>query len=271
MSVAVTTDVCARAYPADHTLPVGASVSGLELLRQTLEVINAEAVVAGEDVAGQVTLEAVPVVAFRLPLLQPRHSREQVWVTPPSSPPTTAGEETRAGPPTGAPTNAGPADNTSDPSANLLKPVLHLQPADKNLTARTTAAPPEPEHSHAESNPVEELNQTCCKPRRIDVLLQPGTVVQRQRSSNVHGHVTSVLMQRTCQTQGPEAVLDVHSPPAWALRALTIRRTSIVRKITASNNYIVYFFTFLCSIMNECLLSHSGETAVTQQQHTEKK
>lgn len=161
----MTTDVCARAYPADHTLPVGASVSGLELLRQTLEVINAEAVVAGEDVAGQVTLEAVPVVAFRLPLLQPRHSREQVWVTPPSSPPTTAGEETRAGPPTGAPTNAGPADNTSDPSANLLKPVLHLQPADKNLTARTTVAPPEPEHSHAESNPVEELNQTCCKPR----------------------------------------------------------------------------------------------------------
>lgn len=84
------------AYPADHTLPVGPSVSGLELLRQTLEVINPEAVVTREDVAGQVTLEAVPVVTFSLPLLQPRHSREQVWVTPPSNPPTTAGEETRA-------------------------------------------------------------------------------------------------------------------------------------------------------------------------------
>lgn len=84
------------AYPADHTLPVGASVSGLELLRQTLEVINPEAVVTREDVAGQVTLEAVPVVTFSLPLLQPRQSRQQVWVTPPSSPPTTAGEETRA-------------------------------------------------------------------------------------------------------------------------------------------------------------------------------
>lgn len=86
----------ASAYPADHTLPVGASVSGLELLRQTLEVINPEAVVTREDVAGQVTLEAVPVVAFSLPLLQPRHSREQVWVTPPSNPPTAAGEETGA-------------------------------------------------------------------------------------------------------------------------------------------------------------------------------
>lgn len=85
-----------EAYPADHTLPVGPSVSGLELLRQTLEVINPEAVVTGEDVAGQVALEAVPVVTLGLPLLQPRHSREQVWVTPPSSPPTTAGGETRA-------------------------------------------------------------------------------------------------------------------------------------------------------------------------------
>lgn len=70
-------------YLADHTLPGGPSVSGLELLRQTLEVINPEAVVTREDVARQVTLEAVPVVTLSLPLLQPRHSREQVWVTPP--------------------------------------------------------------------------------------------------------------------------------------------------------------------------------------------
>lgn len=39
-------------HPADHTLPVGASVSGLELLlQQTLEVVDPEAVVTGEDVA----------------------------------------------------------------------------------------------------------------------------------------------------------------------------------------------------------------------------
>lgn len=57
-------------YPADDTLPVGASVSGFELVRQTLEVIHPEAVVTREDVAWQVTLEAVPVVALPLPLLQ---------------------------------------------------------------------------------------------------------------------------------------------------------------------------------------------------------
>lgn len=80
-------------YPADDTLPVGASISGFELLRQTLEVINPEAVVTRQDVTWQVTLEAVPVVALGLPLLQGRHSRAQVWVTPPSNLPTTAGEE----------------------------------------------------------------------------------------------------------------------------------------------------------------------------------
>lgn len=32
------------------------------------------------------TLEAVPVVALRLPVLQRRHSKAQVWVTPPLQP-----------------------------------------------------------------------------------------------------------------------------------------------------------------------------------------
>lgn len=49
---------------------MGSSISRFVLLRQTLEVINPEAVVTREDVAGEVTLEAVPVVALRLPLLQ---------------------------------------------------------------------------------------------------------------------------------------------------------------------------------------------------------
>lgn len=71
-------------HPADDTLPVGSSISGFVLLRQTLEVINPEAVVTREDVPGEVTLEAVPVVALRLPLLQGTKSRAQVWVTPPS-------------------------------------------------------------------------------------------------------------------------------------------------------------------------------------------
>lgn len=57
-------------YPADDALPVGASVSGLELVRHALEVVDPEAVVARQDVARQVALEAVPVVALRLPLLQ---------------------------------------------------------------------------------------------------------------------------------------------------------------------------------------------------------
>lgn len=73
---------------------MGSSISGFVLLRQTLEVINPEAVVTREDVPGEVTLEAVPVVALRLPLLQGTRSRAQVWVTPPSDPPTAAGEET---------------------------------------------------------------------------------------------------------------------------------------------------------------------------------
>lgn len=95
------------AYPADHTLPVGASVSGLELLRQTLEVINPEAVVTREDVAGQVTLEAVPVVTFSLPLLQPRQSRQQVWVTPPLQPANhSRGGNESVDPPAAAATNS---------------------------------------------------------------------------------------------------------------------------------------------------------------------
>lgn len=57
-------------YPADDALPVGASVSGFELVQHALEVVDPEAVVARQDVARQVALEAVPVVALRLPLLQ---------------------------------------------------------------------------------------------------------------------------------------------------------------------------------------------------------
>jgi len=59
---------------------VGACISGPELLRQTLEVVNPEAVVTREDVARQVALEAVPVVALRLPLLLRKTQR---GVTPP--------------------------------------------------------------------------------------------------------------------------------------------------------------------------------------------
>jgi len=64
-----------------------ASVFGLALLRQTLEMIHPKAVVTRQDVAWEVALEAVPVVALGLPVLQGTNSRAQVWVTPPSSPP----------------------------------------------------------------------------------------------------------------------------------------------------------------------------------------
>lgn len=72
-------------YPADDTLPVGASVSGFELVRQTLEVIHPEAVVTWEDVAWQVTLEAVPVVALPLPLLQGETQHSTSLGDPPHS------------------------------------------------------------------------------------------------------------------------------------------------------------------------------------------
>lgn len=65
---------------------MGSSVSGFEVLRQTFEVINPEAVVAGEDVARQVTLEAVPVVALRLPLLQGKTQQSTSLGDPPLQP-----------------------------------------------------------------------------------------------------------------------------------------------------------------------------------------
>lgn len=74
---------------------MGASVSGFELVRQTLEVIHPEAVVTREDVARQVTLEAVPVVALPLPLLQGETQHSTSLGDPPrSNLPATAGEET---------------------------------------------------------------------------------------------------------------------------------------------------------------------------------
>lgn len=57
-------------YPTDDTLPVGATISGLVLLRQAFEVVDAEAVVARQHVTGQVALKAVPVVALCLPILE---------------------------------------------------------------------------------------------------------------------------------------------------------------------------------------------------------
>lgn len=72
-------------YPADDTLPVGASVSGFELIRHALEVVDPEAVVARQDVARQVALEAVPVVALRLPLLQGGKTPHSTSDDPPRS------------------------------------------------------------------------------------------------------------------------------------------------------------------------------------------
>lgn len=73
---------------------MGASVSGLELVRHALEVVDPEAVVTRQDVARQVALEAVPVVALRLPLLQGgRQGTAQVMTPPaPTCPPAAAGD-----------------------------------------------------------------------------------------------------------------------------------------------------------------------------------
>lgn len=59
-----------QTHPADATLPVGGGVPWPVVLRHTAEVVDAETSVTFHNISWKVTLKAVPVMTFRLPILK---------------------------------------------------------------------------------------------------------------------------------------------------------------------------------------------------------